>query len=49
MRDRYGNAISAFAIGPRELHDTIDRNPAFGTRAVDHTNLPHSVARNHNR
>lgn len=43
-----GKAVYAFAIGSRELYDTLDRNPAFETRAVDYTNLPHSVARNDN-
>ena len=41
-------AVYAFAIGSRDLYDFIDRNPAFETRAVDYTNLPHSVARNDN-
>jgi acyl-CoA hydrolase len=43
-----GKAVYAFAIGSRELYRTIDRNPAFETRAVDYTNLPQSVARNDN-
>ena len=43
-----GKAVHAFAIGSRELYRFIDRNPAFETRAVDYTNLPHSVARNDN-
>jgi len=43
-----GKAVYAFAIGSRDLYETIDRNPAFETRAVDHTNLPHMVARNDN-
>ena len=43
-----GKAVHAFAIGSRALYDCIDRNPAFETRAVDYTNLPHSVARNDN-
>ncbi len=43
-----GKAVYAFAIGSRELYDCIDGNPAFETRAVDYTNLPHSVARNDN-
>ena len=43
-----GKAVYAFAIGSRELYDFIDGNPAFETRAVDYTNLPHSVARNDN-
>jgi acyl-CoA hydrolase len=43
-----GKAVYAFALGSRELYDTIDRNPAFETRAVDYTNLPQSVARNDN-
>jgi acyl-CoA hydrolase len=43
-----GKAVYAFAIGSRELYRYIDRNSAFETRAVDHTNLPHSVARNDN-
>lgn len=43
-----GKAVYAFAIGSRALYSYIDRNPAFETRAVDYTNLPHSVARNHN-
>jgi acyl-CoA hydrolase len=41
-----GKAVYAFAIGSRDLYAFIDRNPAFETRAVDYTNLPHSVARN---
>lgn len=43
-----GKAVYAFAIGSRALYSYIDRNPAFETRAVDYTNLPHSVARNDN-
>ncbi len=43
-----GKAVYAFAIGSRELYSYIDRNPAFETRAVDYTNLPHFVARNDN-
>jgi len=43
-----GKAVYAFAIGSRELYRHIHRNPAFETRAVDHTNLPHMVARNDN-
>ena len=43
-----GKAIYAFTIGSRELYSYIDRNTAFETRAVDYTNLPHSVARNDN-
>ncbi len=41
-----GKAVYAFAIGSPELYAYIHRNPAFETRAVDYTNLPHSVARN---
>lgn len=43
-----GQAVYAFAIGSAELYRYINRNPAFQTRAVDYTNLPHSVARNDN-
>ena len=43
-----GKAVYAFAVGSRQLYEYIDRNPAFETRAVDYTNLPHSVARNDN-
>jgi len=43
-----GKAVYAFAIGSRDLYAYIDRNPAFETRAVDYTNLPHFVARNDN-
>jgi acyl-CoA hydrolase len=43
-----GKAVYAFAIGSSELYSYIDRNPAFETRAVDYTNLPHFVARNDN-
>lgn len=43
-----GKAVYAFAIGSRGLYDAIDRDPALETRAVDYTNLPHSVARNDN-
>ena len=43
-----GKAVYAFAIGSRDLYAKLDRNPAFETRAVDYTNLPHFVARNDN-
>jgi acyl-CoA hydrolase len=43
-----GRAVYAFALGSRDLYETIDRNPAFDTRPVDYTNLPDSVARNDN-
>jgi acyl-CoA hydrolase len=43
-----GKAVYAFAIGSRDLYATLDRNPAYETRAVDYTNLPQSVARNDN-
>lgn len=41
-----GKAVYAFGIGSRGLYEFLDRNPAFETRAVDYTNLPHFVARN---
>lgn len=43
-----GKAVYTFAIGAPELYTFIDRNPDFEIRAVDYTNLPDSVARNHN-
>ncbi len=43
-----GKAVYAFAGGSPGLYTALDRNPAFETRAVDYTNLPSSVARNHN-
>ena len=43
-----GKAVYAFAIGSRGLYEFLDRNPAFETRTVDYTNLPHFVARNDN-
>lgn len=43
-----GKAVYAFGIGSRNLYEFLDRNPAFETRAVDYTNLPHFVARNNN-
>lgn len=43
-----GKAVYAFAGGSPWLYTALDRNPAFETRAVDYTNLPSSVARNHN-
>jgi len=43
-----GKAVYAFAIGSKDLYNYIDRNPAFETRGVAYTNLPHSVARNDN-
>ncbi len=43
-----GKAVYAFAIGSADIYATLDRNPAFEARQVDYTNLPSSVARNHN-
>ncbi|MFM9937080.1 MAG: acetyl-CoA hydrolase/transferase family protein [Novosphingobium sp.] len=43
-----GKAVYAFAIGSADIYATLDRNPAFEARAVDHTNLPSVVARNDN-
>ena len=43
-----GKAVYAFAIGSADIYAALDRNPAFEARAVDYTNLPSSVARNHN-
>lgn len=43
-----GKAVYAFAMGSRALYGFMDRNPAFESRAVDYTNLPHLVARNDN-
>ena len=43
-----GKAVYAFAIGSADIYATLDRNPAFEARQVDYTNLPNSVARNHN-
>ncbi len=43
-----GKAVYAFAGGSEALYTALDRNPAFETRAVDYTNTPSIVARNHN-
>lgn len=43
-----GKAVYAFAGGSPGLYTALDRNPAFETRAVDYTNTPSIVARNHN-
>ena len=43
-----GKSVYTFAAGSRALYKFIDWNPALEIRAVDYTNLPHNVARNHN-
>lgn len=41
-----GRTVFSFAVGSRQLYETIDRNPAFAACAVDYTNLPSNIARN---
>jgi acyl-CoA hydrolase len=43
-----GKSVYTFAAGSRRLYEFINRNPALEIRSVDHTNLPHNVARNDN-
>ncbi len=41
-----GLTVFSFAVGSRQLYETIDRNPAFAAYAVDYTNLPSNIAKN---
>jgi acyl-CoA hydrolase len=43
-----GKIVATFALGSRQLYDTIDRNPDFEFWPVDYTNLPESIMRNDN-
>jgi acyl-CoA hydrolase len=42
-----GVSVFSFAVGSQRLYRMIDRNPAMCARAVDYTNLPTNIARNH--
>ena len=43
-----GRSVFSFALGSLRLYRLIDRNPGVCACAVDYTNLPHNIARNHN-
>jgi acyl-CoA hydrolase len=42
-----GRTVFSFALGSSRLYRLIDRNAAFSACAVDYTNLPTNIARNH--
>lgn len=41
-----GKMVCTFALGSRQLYDTIDRNPDVELHPVDRTNLPHIIMQN---
>ena len=41
-----GTISYTFALGSRDLYDTLDRNPDMQCYPVDHTNLPHIIMQN---
>jgi len=43
-----GEIVYSFGLGSRSLYETIDHNPDFQCREVDHTNLPHMIMQNDN-
>ena len=41
-----GKAVYTFALGSRDLYDTLDRNPDMHCCPVDYTNAPHVIMQN---
>ena len=41
-----GKVVCTFALGSRNLYDTIDRNPDLHFCPVDYTNVPHIIMQN---
>jgi len=41
-----GKVVYGFALGTRQLYETIARNPDFQACPVDYTNLPHNIMQN---
>jgi acyl-CoA hydrolase len=43
-----GKSVYSFALGSRDLYDTLTRNPDMQCCPVDYTNMPHNIMRNDN-